>query len=87
MVLHPGKSDFKGSAQLQVDRVSAFVLREPLPSRASEIPGMSWHHFPRQLLRSKPQFLQRENDSLPPSLVEIIRNYTCNKLPVPSINL
>jgi len=87
MVLHPGKSDFKGSAQLQLDRVSAFVLREPLPTRTSETAGMFWHNFPFQLLRSKPQFIQRENDSLPASLLEIIRNHTCNKLPVLSINL
>src|SRR6202051_976172 len=32
MVLHPAKADFKESARLQLDRASAFVLREPLPA-------------------------------------------------------
>src|SRR6201990_1909790 len=31
MVLHPGKSDFKDSAQLQLNHASAFVLRTPIP--------------------------------------------------------
>ena len=34
MVVHPAKADFKESAQLRIDRVSAFVLREPLSHRA-----------------------------------------------------
>src|SRR5580704_10291217 len=36
MVLHPAKSDFKDSAHLQLDRATAFVLREPLPATVQE---------------------------------------------------
>ncbi len=66
LVLHPGKADFKESAQLQIDRASAFVLREPLPEgilTGGNAPR--WNGVPLQLLRSKPQFLQREGEPLP----------------------
>ena len=84
MVLHPAKSDFKDSAQLQLDRASAFILREPIPTAAAPT---SWQNIPLQLLRTKPQFLQREGDPLPQSLLEIIQKYTCNKAPLPSIKM
>lgn len=89
MVLHPGKSDFKDSAQLQLDRASAFVLREPIPSNTNvELQRVStnWKSIPLNLLRTKPQFLQREGDPLPPPLLEIVHSLTCNKGPTPSIN-
>jgi hypothetical protein len=74
MVVHPGKADFKESAHLQIDRASAFVLREPL---SSDIPGgqttSSWTGVPLQLLRGKPQFLQRENEPLPSGLARTVR--------------
>jgi hypothetical protein len=84
MVLHPAKSDFKDSAQLQLDRASAFILREPIPTAAAPT---SWQHIPLQLLRDKPQFLQREGDPLPQSLLEIVQKYTCNKALLPSIKM
>jgi hypothetical protein len=84
MVLHPGKTDFKDSAQLQLDRASAFVLREPMPTPAA---STSWQNVPLQLLRDKPQFLQREGDPLPESLLEILQKQACNKVPFQSINL
>jgi hypothetical protein len=70
MVLDPSKSDFKESARLQMDRASAFILRQPLPSADNGRPeaGLPW-----QLLRGKPQFLQRERESLPPALLEQVR--------------
>src|ERR1700726_3770202 len=66
MVLHPAKADFKPSAQLQMDRASAFVLREPLAeaSRGGQSAAM-WNAIPQQWLRAKPQFLQREGEGLP----------------------
>jgi hypothetical protein len=81
MVLHPGKSDFKDSAQLQLDRASAFVFREPLPlnTSANGAPADSWHKIPLQLLNAKAQFLQREADPLPPPLLELVRNLACTQ--------
>jgi hypothetical protein len=74
MVVHPGKADFKESAHLQIDRASAFVLREPL---SGDIPGeqttSSWTGVPLQLLRGKPQFLQREDELLPSGLTRTVR--------------
>lgn len=72
MVLHPAKTDFKQSAQLQINRASLFVLREPLPEVAigSETSATG---FPLQLLRGKPQFLQREGEPLPAGVTEAVR--------------
>src|SRR3984885_14135860 len=89
MVLHPGKTDFKDSAQLQLDRVSALVLREPLPSGSgAKVNGAatSWGKISLQLLDGKPQFLQRDKERVPPSLVELVRNLVCTPAKVPSIN-
>ena len=92
MVLHPGKADFKNSAQLQLDRASAFILREPLSQAdiakadSSGNGTNSWQKIPLQLLNGKPQFLQREADPLPPSLMELVRNLACTQAKSPSIN-
>jgi hypothetical protein len=74
MVLHPSKTDFKESARLQMDRASAFVLREPLP-KGTEGTGnpTAWTGVPLQLLRGRPQFLQREGELLPGKLAEKLR--------------
>ena len=69
MVLDPSKEDFKDSAKLQMDRASAFVLRQPVHL---ENPG-EWQGLPLQLLRGKPQFLQREGEGLPVALVQQVR--------------
>ena len=69
MVLDPSKEDFKDSAKLQMDRASAFVLRQPVHL---ENPG-SWQGLPLQLLRGKPQFLQREGEALPVALVQQVQ--------------
>jgi hypothetical protein len=74
MVVHPAKADFKQSAQLQIDRASAFVLRGPL---LNDTPGEQnagvWTGVPLQLLSAKPQFLQREGDPLPSGLAQTVR--------------
>jgi len=70
MVLDPSKSDFKDSAKLQMDRASAFVLRQPLRTDENAV---SWAGLPLQLLRGKPQFLQRESEALPPELVQQVQ--------------
>jgi hypothetical protein len=66
MVLDPSKADFKDSAKLQMDRASAFVLRQSLHAGDD---AARWQGLPLQLLRGKPQFLQREGEALPPALV------------------
>src|SRR5712692_1169295 len=66
MVLDPSKADFKESARLQMDRASAFVLRQPL--HAADSAG-AWAGLPLQLLRGKPQFLQREGEAVPQGLL------------------
>jgi hypothetical protein len=71
MVLDPSKSDFKESAKLQMDRASAFILRQPL--YAADNATASAAGFPLQLLRGKPQFLQREGEALPPMLLDQVR--------------
>jgi hypothetical protein len=70
MVLDPSKSDFKESARLQMDRASAFILRQPLSvsEGANAVPAL-----PLQLLRNKPQFLQREGEALPQALLDQVR--------------
>jgi hypothetical protein len=70
MVLDPSKSDFKESARLQMDRASAFILRHPLT--ATETPNQP-AALPLQLLRNRPQFLQREGEALPQALLDQVR--------------
>jgi hypothetical protein len=67
MVLDPSKADFKESARLQMDRASAFILRRPF--EAADSIGMALG-LPVQLLRGKPQFLQREGEGLPSGLLD-----------------
>jgi hypothetical protein len=69
MVLDPSKEDFKDSAKLQLDRASAFVLRQPLTAEN----GCAWQGLPLQLLRGKPQFLHREGEGLPSDLVRHVQ--------------
>jgi hypothetical protein len=70
IVLDPSKADFKESARLQMDRASAFVLRQPLHAANSAV---AWAGFPVQLLRGKPEFLQREGEALPSDLLEHVQ--------------
>ena len=88
MVVHPAKADFKQSAQLQIDRVSAFVLREPLPDDApGEHDARVWTGVPLQLLFAKPRFLQREGDPLPSGLTQTVRQMLYIDSPAVGIKL
>jgi hypothetical protein len=70
MVLDASKGDFKDSARLQLDRASAFVLRQPLfAGDKADV----WAGLPLQLVRGKPQFLQREGEAVPPALLNQVR--------------
>lgn len=73
VVLDPSKQDFKDSARLQLDRASAFVLRASLPPRGDAKSPAAWSEAPLALLRDKPQFVQREGQALPASLVEMVK--------------
>jgi hypothetical protein len=73
MVLDPTKADFKDSARLQIDRASAFVLRQALPNPSDKSAQTAWTDVPLQLLYSKPQFLQREGEFLPAELTNVVR--------------
>jgi hypothetical protein len=74
LVVHPAKADFKESAQLQIDRASVLVLREHLPTSAEGgDAAANWTGVPLQLLRAKPQFLQREGEPLPCGVTEVVR--------------
>jgi hypothetical protein len=74
MVVHPGKADFKQSAQLQMARASAFVLREPVPDAPHDGENKPpWTGVPLPWLRAKPPFLQREGEPLPSGLVRTVR--------------
>jgi hypothetical protein len=70
MVLDASKGDFKDSARLQLDRASAFVLRQPLFAGDN---ADVWASLPLQLVRGKPQFLQREGEAVPPALLNQVR--------------
>jgi len=70
MVLDPSKADFKDSAKLQMDRASSFVLRRPLQAAEGAV---AWAGFPLQLLRGKPQFLQREGEAVPEGLLDQVQ--------------
>jgi hypothetical protein len=73
MVLDPAKADFKESARLQMDRASAFVLRNILPEGSEGGVGpMAWTGVPLQLLGRKPRFLQREGEILPATLAATV---------------
>jgi hypothetical protein len=73
MVVHPSKADFKDSARLQLDRASAFVLREPLPALTHDSDNTpAWTGVPLQLLNAKPRFVQREGEPLPHGLTQAV---------------
>jgi hypothetical protein len=71
-----------------MDRVSAFVLREPLRTgRASQIAGADWLNRKGRFPTDKPQFLQREGEPLPSGLIELVRTQLRNISGVQSIKM
>jgi hypothetical protein len=70
IVLDASKGDFKDSARLQLDRASAFVLRQPLLAATT---AAAWAGLPLQLVRGKPQFLQREGEAVPQGLLDQVQ--------------
>jgi hypothetical protein len=80
MVLDPSKTDFKESARVQMDRASAYVLRgllsETTSADASQTP---WPKVSSQLMRAKPQFLQREGERLPEGLKDCVHSALRNE--------
>ena len=58
---------------MQLDRASAFVLRDSLPEANDGTTPLPWTGVPGQLLRDKPQFLQREGEPLPGGLADAVR--------------
>jgi hypothetical protein len=88
MVVHPSKADFKDSARLQLDRASAFVLREPLPTLTHDSDNTpAWTGVPLPLLNAKPRFVQREGEPLPLGLTQAVSEALGIHHPAPGIRL
>jgi hypothetical protein len=71
MVLDSAKTDFKESARRQMERASAFILRRRPKEGSLETPA--WPNVSCQLLRGKPEFVQREGEALPRELCDWVR--------------
>jgi len=69
-VIDPMKEDFKGSAQLALDRSHALVLRGELSTEAP--PSPLWLKLPAQLIKEKPSVIQREGEDLPQPLWALV---------------
>jgi hypothetical protein len=69
-VIDPSKEDFKESAQIALDRADALVLRSEIAG--GESPAPLWMKLPAHLMREKPSVLQREGESLPAPLWELV---------------
>ena len=69
-VIDPMKEDFKGSAQLALDRSHALVLRGELSAEAP--PSPLWLKLPAQLMKEKPSVIQREGEDLPQPLWALV---------------
>jgi hypothetical protein len=48
-------------------------LREALPEKASDIAFGAWSGIAVQLMRGKANFVQREGETVPEGLVEMVR--------------
>jgi hypothetical protein len=66
VVLDPAQEDFKPSAQMALDRASAFVLRSPFE-------GSSWRGISFRFFEGKPKFLQSLGTPLPGGLADLVR--------------
>jgi hypothetical protein len=77
MVLHPAKGDFKKSAEQHFERASAFILRDVLPDEGATSAIGRWS-VSLQGMHGKPQFVQREGESLPQGLADTVRDVLQN---------
>jgi hypothetical protein len=70
-VLDSARMDFKESARLVLDRADAYVFRRGLEDFNASAPA--WNAVPERFLREKPSFLQREGESLPEPLRQLVK--------------
>jgi hypothetical protein len=73
MVVDVSKPDFKESARRQTSEASAVILRRPMQEGIANGGTRAGWNGIAELLANKPQFLQRENDLLPPELLSRMR--------------
>ena len=70
-VFDAAREDFKQSARLMLDRADVFIFRRgPEESGVAHPP---WLQLPAQLLREKPSLLQREGESVPEPLLQLVK--------------
>ena len=69
-VIDPLREDFKGSAQIALDRAHALVLRGEVGG--DRPPAPLWMKLPSKLLQEKPSVLQREGEPLPGPLEVLV---------------
>jgi hypothetical protein len=69
-VIDPMKDDFKGSAQMALDRADVLVLRGEV--KGDGPPAALWMRLPQHLMREKPSVLQREGEKLPEPLWALV---------------
>jgi hypothetical protein len=69
-VIDPQRDDFKNSAQTELDRAHALVLRGETTGDAP--PAPLWMRLPEKLLKEKPSVLQREGEKLPAPLEVLV---------------
>ena len=72
MVLDPGKTDFKNSARLLLDRASALVWRGSFDAANGVV--ASWPDIASTQVAQKASFQQREGDPLPEALRQKIQS-------------
>jgi len=70
-VFDAAREDFKDSARQMLDRADVFVFRRGLDE--AEVTRPPWRQLPAQLLREKPSLLQREGESLPEPLFQLVK--------------
>jgi hypothetical protein len=74
MVLDSSKADFKDSARRQMEYAAGFILRRPAQgANGNPEANATWKDISTQLLQGKPRFLQREGDTLPLELRDLIQ--------------
>jgi len=72
-VLDPCQSDFKPTAREVLDRAGALVLRAPLSENLQGAVAL-WNEVPLRMIRTKPCFLQRQDEPLPEGIRRIVES-------------